>query len=89
MEYRKTRKTLVMTVGETYMMTSGSEVECLAYRQGSTPDETLAIVRLLISGWTVLVHGPGIYADDLIDWNYSGREYGHISHAEAVRRCRL
>lgn len=89
MEYRKTRKPLIMTVGETYFMTSGAEVECLAFKQGATPDETLAIVRMLTGGWTVLVHGPGMYVDELIDWNYSGREYGHLSHDEAVRRCRL
>lgn len=89
MEYRKTRQPLIMKPGEIYFMISGAEVECLAFKQGATPDETLAIVRLLISGWTVLVHGPGIYADDLIDWNYSGREYGRLSHDEAVRRCRL
>jgi hypothetical protein len=85
MEYRKTRKPLVMTVGETYMRTSGAEVECLAFKQGAT----LAIIRMLISGWTVLVHGPGMYVDELIDWNYSGREYGFLTHDEAVRRCKL
>ena len=39
--------------------------------EGSCPWETVAYFTRLSDGWSLAAHGPQIYEDGTIEWNYS------------------
>lgn len=52
-------------VGEVYENVGGGMYRCLMIGDGS------ALMRNVLSGWTFIAHGLGVYADGRIDWDYS------------------
>ena len=65
-EYLQARHTFQPEVGEIYENEGGGRFECLRiYYDGK------ALMRNVVSDWTFVAHGCGVYPDGRIDWDYS------------------
>ena len=67
--YYRTRKRFLPAEGGVYQLAAdySASLRCIrAYKKAAR-----AILRNEASGWTVMAHGVGIYADGRIDWDYS------------------
>lgn len=64
--------------GHVYLLApDAAPYECLA-----SDIKSNAVLRHINTGWTMLVHGVGIYSNGRIDWAYSTD--GHFSDGEDV-----
>lgn len=65
------RKYFVPTTGCTYRNRNGNEYRCTGVLESIHPSETLAYFTRVSDEWNLTAHGPQIYEDGTIEWNYS------------------
>ena len=54
-----------------YTNRNDKQYRCTGVVEGSCPWETVAYFTRLSDGWSLAAHGPQIYEDGTIEWNYS------------------
>lgn len=64
------RKYFVPVVNGIYRNRNGQEYRCTSV-VGNGSAETTAYFTRLSDGWSLAAHGPLIYEDGTIEWNYS------------------
>lgn len=57
-------------IGRFYKSKGGSEYFCIAADENGN-----AIMQNILSGWTFIAKGCGVYEDGTIDWDYSTGGY--------------
>ncbi len=65
------RKYFVPTVNHIYRNRNGKEYCCTDVVEGTCLSETIAYFTRLSDGWSLAAHGPLVYEDGTIEWNYS------------------
>lgn len=68
-EYIQTRTKFIPEIGQIYENEGGGKYRCTGYYGKYFRDEP--IMENILSGWTLIAHGVGIYEDGKIDWDYS------------------
>ena len=63
---KKKREKFTPEEGATYRNAGGGVFKCIRIIYEGT-----AIMRNVMSGWTIMAHGCGLYEDGTIDWDYS------------------
>ena len=63
--YYNTRKRFNPEVGKIYENLGGGLYRCLM------TGECVAVMQNVVSSWTFIAHGCGMYENELIDWDYS------------------
>ena len=61
----------VPVVNRVYTNRNDKQYRCTGFVEGSCPWETVAYFTRLSDGWSLAAHGPQIYEDGTIEWNYS------------------
>ncbi len=64
------RKYFVPTVNSVYRNRNGQEYRCTSVVENGNAETTAYFTRLS-DGWSLTAHGPLIYKDGTIEWNYS------------------
>ena len=65
------KKYFIPVVNHIYTNRNGSQYRCTDRVKGIRPCETIAYFTRLSDGWSLTAHGPQIYDDGTIEWNYS------------------
>lgn len=65
------RKYFIPVVNRVYTNRNNKQYRCTGFVEGSCPWETVAYFTRLSDGWNLTAHGPQIYEDGTIEWNYS------------------
>ena len=65
------RKYFIPVVNRVYTNRNNKQYCCTGFVEGSCPWETVAYFTRLSDGWSLAAHGPQIYEDGTIEWNYS------------------
>ena len=61
----------VPVINRVYTNRNVRQYRCTGVVEGSHPLETVAYFTRLSDGWSLMAHGPQIYEDGTIEWNYS------------------
>ena len=69
------KKYFIPVVNDIYTNRNGSQYRCTDRVTGIRPCETRAYFTRLSDGWSLTAHGPQIYDDGTIEWNYSTGGY--------------
>ena len=75
----------VPVVNRVYTNRNDRQYRCTGFVEGSCPWETVAYFTRLSDGWSLAAHGPQIYEDGTIEWNYSTG--GHVRREKEVECC--
>ena len=65
------RKYFIPVDNRVYTNRNNKQYRCTGFVEGSCPWETVAYFTRLSDGWSLTAHGPQIYEDGTIEWNYS------------------
>ena len=79
------RKYFIPVVNRVYTNRNNKQYRCTGFVEGSCPWETVAYFTRLSDGWSLTAHGPQIYEDGTIEWNYSTG--GHWPQGKGGKYC--
>lgn len=75
----------VPVINRVYTNRNDRQYHCTGVVESSRPWETVAYFTRLSDGWSLAAHGPQIYEDGTIEWNYSTG--GHWPQGKGGKYC--